>query len=291
MYIGSIALKNYVPLDRNPNDIDIIDSHENFEKKLETLKGKLEFCVPRNNGKKIVAKKGNTFIEAEISWENSLAKEFIEIMNSQGYYEYASLNGLYTLKMSHRYLKNSYSFLKTMNDIHIMRSLGAYISEDLKEWYKKRKNETYDYNHPNLNKTKNDFFSGDNIIYYYDHDTIHKAMAHYDKPAYEFFKLQQNDVLPSKNLFFECDEKTRLFSVLEEAYVLALERSQIPYPNFLTPKQSFDIALMKICTSITSGWFREFAWENYYKVQSLYTDDYIRKFHEGITNKTIKSLM
>jgi len=47
----------------------------------------------------------------------------------------------------------------------------------------------------------------------------------------------------------------------------------------------FEMALMKVCTSITSGWFREYAWENYQKVLDLYDslgeDDYVKRFEQN----------
>jgi hypothetical protein len=69
--------------------------------------------------------------------------------------------------------------------------------------------------------------------------------------------------------------------VYEESCVLALERSQIPFPD-ASPRKSFEYALMKVCTSITSGFFREWAWEHYDDVLALYNElgenDYIERF-------------
>lgn len=62
--------------------------------------------------------------------------------------------------------------------------------------------------------------------------------------------------------------------------MLALERSQIPHAGNITPHASFLIALQKVCTSITSGWFREFAWEHYHEVRALYRDTYVPRFWE-----------
>jgi len=62
----------------------------------------------------------------------------------------------------------------------------------------------------------------------------------------------------------------------------------IPFPGVLTPPQAFDMALMKVCTSITSGWFREFAWENYDAVQSMYSDRYVEKFQHGKLEGVVK---
>ena len=45
------------------------------------------------------------------------------------------------------------------------------------------------------------------------------------------------------------------------------------------------MALEKVCTSITSGWFREYAWENYHRVVHMYktlgVNDYIDRFHKN----------
>ena len=100
-------------------------------------------------------------------------------------------------------------------------------------------------------------------------------------PAYEYFKEDKSEVFCDKDLFFRLDEQTQLYAILEESYVLALERSQIPFKDKVDPKKSFDISLMKICTSITSGWFREFAWENYHKIQSLYDKTYVQRFWQA----------
>jgi hypothetical protein len=44
---------------------------------------------------------------------------------------------------------------------------------------------------------------------------------------------------------------------------------------------------MKVCTSITSGWFREFAWENYDNVLDLYNDKYVEIFFNKVENKEV----
>lgn len=93
-----------------------------------------------------------------------------------------------------------------------------------------------------------------------------------------------------KGMFFDSAEIIRDLAVLEESYVLALERSLVPFPGGKTPKEAFDMALMKVCTSITSGWFREYAWEHYDAVQAMYNDNYVEKFQRGVINGTVKLL-
>ncbi len=124
----------------------------------------------------------------------------------------------------------------------------------------------------------------------YNHDDLHISIKHLDKPAYEYFKPENSEVMCSKKMFFEADEQTRLYSVLEEAYVLALERSQIPNKgkNIWTPRQSFEYALMKVASSITSGYFREWAYEHYFDVLKLYNDNYAERFWKALDDGIVK---
>jgi hypothetical protein len=153
--------------------------------------------------------------------------------------------------------------------------------------------DTYTNKLPKLNVSKNEFFDAEatGVRYEYIHDTIHLAVKHLSKPAYEFFKPDTNEVYCSKEMFFACDEYIQLLSGLEEAMVLAIERSLVPFPNGKTPKQAFDLALQKLASSISSGWYREFVWENYDRIQSLYHDDYFGWFLEGVEKGVVKKVV
>lgn len=115
-------------------------------------------------------------------------------------------------------------------------------------------------------------------------------MARFDKPAYEYFKPEGSQVLCDKKMFFDSPEEIKLASVVEEATVLALERSQIPYKGLVDPKWSYVYALQKISTSITSGWFREFCWSNYDKALALYDEKYVEKFWKAVDDGIVKKL-
>lgn len=197
----------------------------------------------------------------------------------------APLDVLYLLKMSHRYKKNSPHFHKTMSDIHFLRSIGAVIPLELKGVLKQREKETYNYSHPNLDVKSKDFFKGDEVPYVYDHDSIHRAIAILEEPAYMKYMKDGSEVMTSKEKFFAQEKHIQLLGVYEESCVLALERSQIPFGDSVTPRQSFLMALSKVCTSITSGWFREFAWENHNTIAKFYEsmgeDDYVLRFKEN----------
>jgi hypothetical protein len=121
----------------------------------------------------------------------------------------------------------------------------------------------------------------------YDHDDIHRSVAHFEKPAYLYYLKDGEQVQCDKEKFFSVNEEIRLFGCVEEAMVLALERSLIPFPNKLTPKQAFLFALSKVASSITSGWFREFCHSNIFEVIKLYHDDYYEKFQKDLAEGKI----
>lgn len=295
--IGSEAL-NYHHYFREPKDLDILGYYDDIQNFTEEMNGKefgkLKSIYPIAKGKKLAIRFENKNIEAEIVFQNThsevlynLIKNDTKTQIKNGMYV-PSLNVLYLLKMSHRYLKNSPHFLKTMEDILKMRELGAYIESEHWDLFKLREKETYSYGHPKLNKDKEEFFT-DDVDYRYDHDTIHLSMKNLEKPAYMYFKPENEEVWCSKAMWNQCSEEIKLYAVLEETNVLALERSQVLFPE-TPPEKSFEIALSKVCSSITSGWFREFAWENYHKVKSLYQKNYVERFWKDVESGLVKPI-
>lgn len=302
--IGSHALGFHLPLPRTCKDIDVIATYSEFNFWIKRQKegNNIKECYPANKGKKMIVKTNSNIYEFEIAWDDSTAKSLSNLVyndkntheryfDSFGLVSIPSLDVLYTIKLSHKYLKNNPFFLKTMRDLQFMAKNGASIPDEYKDWLKAREKETYDYAHPKLNQNKSNFFNmNEGVIYVYDHDTIHLAMAHLDKPAYTFFKDEEKEVMCSKKKFFESPKEVQIYSVLEESYVLALERSQIPFKDKVDPKRSFDIALEKVCTSIASGWWREFAYNHYDITQSLYNPNYVNKFWKAVEDGVVKKL-
>jgi len=295
--IGSRAMLRHasqLAATRKPRDIDYIAPWSAVDNVVKNLGYPIEYL---HGGKKIVTKADHGAIyEFEIAWPDSLAAELYQYVLDDpesicdgGLLVYASLDVQYTLKMSHRFLRNSPHFLKTMSDTKILRDLGAKIPENLVDWYKARTAETYDYAHPSLSQSKKDFFAGDGVPYVYDHDSIHQVVKVRHQPAYEYFKVPGEDVKCSRELFDACIYDIRLSAVYEESCVLALERSQIPFPH-VHADDSFAMALMKVCTSITSGWFREFAWENYDAVMGMYAHmpNYSEMFKDAVAAGEVK---
>ncbi len=289
---------------KEPNDTDYICTYETFTKWLEEHKELAEAYFPIDEGKKFVVhfKDGNIF-EFELAWPGSTAESFLQLISDstdtltappsttpdKWWAIVPSMDWLFTLKASHKYLKDSPHFDKTMRDYHLMKhDLFCKIADQ--DWFKKRVKATYKKKRPRLaGMDKGDFFSkNDGVDYVFDHDTIHVAVAQGDQPAYRYYMKSDQDVETDRTKWDAVDEEVRLNGVLEESYVLALERSQIPYRGDITPRASFLIALSKVCTSITSGYFRRYAYENYYKVLEMYSDDYVQWFDEAVENGTVK---
>lgn len=294
--IGSRALSYHKSVDA-PNDLDLVCSYDEAVAYGKKIKAKVFY--PINSGKAIVMKAPGLIVEAEITWPDSRAEKLQDFVlgnddckyDSLFDWDVPSLNFLYMLKMSHRYLKNSPHFLKTMQDIKVMREWGCIIPKWMLEFYEQRMKDTYTYSHPKLDVDKGSFFDSQmtGVFQKYDHDSIHEAVAIGEAPAYTSFS--DGPVKSSKELFFQQPAHVRLRAVAEESFVLALERSLVPFPGKKTPQEAFEMALMKVCTSITSGWFREFAWEHHDVVAEevrMMGDWYVGAFEQGLANGTVK---
>jgi hypothetical protein len=304
LIIGSRALGIQAPslLTRKPRDLDVIMTFPEFQAWAKTNRSKMASIRPLSDAKTLAITRSGIKIEVETAWEGTAAHSLwtklnqttqrIKVFPELGSYEIephqngeyaavvAPLWALLALKLSHRYLKNSPHFLKTMRDIQALRGHGVTLDEWAQAWLKVREAGTYVYKHPNLNQSKDAFFNGDGVQYVFDHDSIHVAVARLPgQPAYSLYLKDGEQVKVDKNKWDALPEEYRLNGVVEEATVLALERSQIPNRGKgVDPRRSFEIALMKVCTSITSGWFREYAWEHYDQVMAIYDPEYADKF-------------
>lgn len=287
LLIGSHALKYHFSLDRKPLDVDQICTIDEYECAVEAVRaeGDLVSAHPTQSDSMVVRLKScRDIFEYSIAWPGSTNEELLTRYAAR----VAPPDVLLMLKLSHRYKKNSPHFLKTMRDIQFLRSKGVTLGSELKTLLKRREKETYNYAHPSLMQGKKSFFKESAGLYVYEHDDIHDAVAVGDVPAYKLFSEDGMEVAVSKKKWKSLDFRVQLLAGLEESYVLALERSLIPHPGVLTPKQAFDKALEKVCTSITSGWFREFCWENYDAIQELYDESFVEKFNKALVAGKIR---
>lgn len=305
LVIGSVVL-DMCGISRKPKDLDLIATPEELEG-IVKLHRPTRVEIPDENhlvlfgcaAKPLLLPAGG-IVEIELAWPGSTAEEILNQADSFScLYEFASLNTLYWLKMSHRFKKNTPHFEKTRRDILDMRNLTQF--NNAPNWYKRRLEEILNYNHPKLNagQTKENFFAGDGVRYYFNHDWVHTIVSRIcgddsATPAYTKYQAEGEAVKCDRQKFDLLPYSERLRGVVEEAMVLALERSQIPakldksFNKNIPPSWSYKYALQKVCTSITSGWFREAAWENYDAAMDAYPRNYVERFWSMVEDSGVQ---
>jgi hypothetical protein len=293
--IGSRALKFRAPflLHREPKDFDWVCTEAEYSSWILEQSGRVgPINIKITPTKRVV--RGAVNCEFELINPSRSSELLLQLVvedpdtMSTPFGLVPSLDMLFTIKSSHKYLRNSPHFWKNLSDYHLMKMVGAKVRPEFEEFHKMREKETYTYNHPKLNVGKADFFSEDGVGYVYDHDSIHATVALADRPAYTYFQKDGAEVLCDKNKFFACPREIQLYSVVEESAVLAIERSLVPHPGKMTPEKAWRLSLSKVCTSISSGWWRAFAYENALDCLKLYPSNYWERFQIGLASGVVK---
>jgi Holliday junction resolvase len=292
--IGSKALNYHVKDYSIPNDSDFIGTERDI----------LAYCYNNNI---VIEKKSyknltlycgkdnlNRYYEFEVAEKGRSSYDYLQVMNDmEGRLIYASLEILFSLKKSH--INFEIKFDKHIKEYHYLKKL---LNDDkLKEITTKRYNETKERLNiklPKINQTVHSFFTESQSIInrIYEHDDIHRIVAHGDKPAY--FKIQPDTTMVwcSKLMWNKLQEQEKIEMVLEEAYVISLERKLIPMlfqgGNIHSTNSAFKWALMRICTTLSSGYFKEFAVNNYYEIVANYNPNFVDKFLEEVEKDTVK---
>lgn len=303
------------------SDYDIICTFEEFLKLNEKIKDEIEFAKPTfPSGYFIKTKKCNYDIHIlrNDRTSNELlykATKEVDIYSKTLQDDYGNefkvvpLELLLLIKKSHLFIRKN--FKKHMDDylrlknIIINKTLRLTLKAILyqckrnKEFYELRLNETLkraekQTRHINLNQCKDNFFDTKGVTYLYDHDTIHESIKLREYPAYLDILTDGEDVLCSKEKWDKLSYSRKMDCVMEEAYTIAVERFLSKNAiNRKTGKEytcheAFMIALEKICTTLCKGWFREFAYLNYYEALSIYNSDFYEKFKKALDNGLIK---
>jgi hypothetical protein len=296
LVIGSKALYHWYggQIGRKPKDTDVICTKEEMNIWAETEKVKLQ---ERSNGKFSGLSLWNGPFEFELTEESESAKMYYELqvleeLNND--INYASTAILFSIKSSHinyprfweKHIRDFHLLKNTFNGVDSLCDITKLRRKETEVRYGKLKT-------PSLNKTKNDFFDDNVSNRTFIHDDIHNVMAHKEKPMFEYIKLDPNQVACSKDKFFNSlTAEERIQCVLEEAYVIALERCIIPMlyegKRYISAKNAFDWAVMRICTTLCSGWFRKFAVENWPAIQLAYDNSFDKRFLQAVDSKTIK---
>jgi hypothetical protein len=297
LIVGSKALKHHFPnFPRSARDIDIIGFESDLNYLINLLEPKKvvksEYTVLLKN----IQRKTDVFdsdsVEVLLAEKSESLKKYLEYSRGE---LFAPIEVLYSLKKSHIHFPikfkkhiHDFCFLNDVSDgIDILEQITA-INYDETE---KRLGELKT---PSLNKSVDKFFgqSENYVKSLFVHDDIHRVMAHYENPLFEKMQKDKTFAKCEKDIWRVFPYEDKCKCVLEEAYVIALERKILPMlfggGKGYTSDEAFDWALMRICTTLCSGWFREFATKNYFIIKKLYNNEYVEKFLTEYENGNIK---
>jgi hypothetical protein len=290
LVVGSKALKyNYPNLDKIPKDTDVIGSKEDAQYLIELLNPSsskegdgIISLYDIQNKNEIFDTRNVEILLTDNSVANSL---YIEKEKAKYDLKYASPETLFSLKKSHIHFPikfkkhiNDYCFLsEKLNNNDVLKDITKIAFSETESRLGKLKT-------PSLMKSTKSFFGQSTkfVKSYFIHDEMHEMVAHYDKPIYNRMLETKDSVKCLKPLWdiFSYEDKCKC--VLEEAYVIALERKVLPAlfggQPFFTSVESIEWALMRICTTLCSGWFRQFATDNYVKIYEMYNRNYVEDF-------------
>ena len=310
--IGSKAMKYWYPdFPRVPMDTDVIISKIDLEKSIETL-GEDEKRKMKIQG----SWKNPSII---IKWEDIISP--IEYLFSEGQKslelildQFCDTSGfaipevLYSLKKAH--INFPIKFDKHIKDLQFLRGklrIKKQISmledleseNDLLDSYpalthlhfietEKRLGELKT---PKMNQTGKEFFGKSKkfVKSYYSHDDMHLAIAdmHKGYPIYKDILKDRSEVETDFSKWKMLHVQKKIWAVMEEVYVIALERKILPGlfeedKDQWKAKKAFDWALMRVCTTLCDGFFREFAVRAYQIIQNQYDQNFVQKFFINI---------
>lgn len=292
LLIGSQALRIGLEgiglgLGRVPVDFDLLAREEEVHKAIEVglypirvTGDKLLYKAPDGKMVEIEIARPGTSASQYLDWAESKAMVQTEIYGVS--VDVAPLGMLFSLKRAHRHSPRAFhKHIKDYNRLRVMfnghDTFALITALRYKETAEREKLKT-----PSLQKTATDFFDDKVSNRTFIHDQIHEVMAFEARPMFEKIKVDPNLVTCSKEKFFALTPEQRDHCVQEEAYVIALERAIIPMlwegEKIAQPIEAYKWALMRICTTLCSGWFREYAVENYGNLMLRYNWTYVDKF-------------
>lgn len=138
--------------------------------------------------------------------------------------------------------------------------------------------------HPKLNTSKEDFFE-DFVIKKYDHDDIHKIVAFSEIPMYNMILKDNEPVFCDVSKWNTLSHTEKLRCIVEEAYVISIERFLVPKDWKYPSKLAYMKSLNKVCTTLCSGWFRDYAIDYYPEAFDMFDEAKFLKFKERIENE------
>ena len=282
LIIGSTASKL-----REPEDLDVIATPS------ETTKLTGVEAIDRFYS--IV--KDNRRIDIFVAYPNSTGEDYLKYCDAITSEVVAPLDVILSIKNSHKYIyrgkyRKSFKHLMDYSKLLKITKLTPELTELSKRWGEEfilsfNEGELKRLKLPKLKGKDSVAFFTDKVKYYYEHDSIHELMAHYDQPMYLRTKIDET-VECHKSLFEALTHDDKIKQVLQECYVIALERCLYPLimgesniPAF-THEDAFKYALVRVSTNLTGGWFRKFASDNFSDIYKSYDVGYGMK---GLMNQ------
>lgn len=276
LIIGSAAMGC-----RPAKDIDVICYKQDIE--VETSEGDDYACSFMHNGWKIEC----LLADKQESFQVLLGGQIRKRLDSN----VADPLELFVIKAGHITFPHR-MWEKHIMDYHILKRIvdaDDTLDEDLKydvirKYTKLHKKSTEDrlgkQKLPKLiGATKEEFFD-DFVTKFVEHDSIHQMVAHREKPMYSYMQKDETLVECHKEMWNEFPHIDKLHCVMEECYVIALERHIIPTIKGIRVgmnyHEAFKWALMRVCTTLCSGWFRQFAIDHYFEILNSYNKEYYK---------------
>jgi len=190
----------------------------------------------------------------DVFWHESL-RPWVDSITPAGVgYTYASLDDLYTIKVSHAQwdLKNN-TWNKHVYDIVQLKRAGAKLDLDLHKLLYGVWEETHGKKVMDLDQDKRDFFD-DAVRRTYDHDSLHDSVAYGDRPIYTEVLKDGAEVDIDMKKMRALPLPRFVALIKEEIFVTALERIVIPQRYRVSPKAAYWWAFRRTASSLTKGW-------------------------------------
>lgn len=140
---------------------------------------------------------------------------------------------------------------------------------------------------PSLNMSKEEFFD-DYVTKKYDHDWLHTLVSPNGIPQYTLMKREGDSVWCEKDMWETFTESEKLRCVVEETTVIAIERFMVPNDWKYPAKLAYFNSLKKVCTTLCSGWFRDYAIDHYPQAVSAFDQQVFNKV-KGICDEFVEA--
>ncbi len=303
LLVGSKALEANLGFHQGYKDIDLIGTKQNAyalilelqpEDVMEndyiiTLKNIKQNSTFDRNNVEILLSDNSESLKMYLQYATGSSDSSMEIIP-------APLEVLYSLKKSH--INFPVRFKKHIQSYALMSQFTKHVDsleEITKINFKETEARIGALRTPKLNKSAKKFFGQSNayVRSFFIHDHIHEMVAHFEKPGYTYMQPDPTSAMCSKRMWDSFTEDMKKKTVLEECYVIALERKILPMlfggGEIVSEREAFDWAFSRVCTTLCSGWFREYATNHYFVIDMFYNPEYVtdflQKYEDGLIQR------